>query len=77
MPGFWIYLGSGYTTVLNMPGLHRVLKMPEYAWIIYLFILYLLFIYLFISFFNVDTFSSNTLLIKIAKLYYFVNSKEI
>ena len=31
---FWIYQGSGYTTVLNMPGLHRVLNIPEYACII-------------------------------------------
>ena len=31
---FWICQGSGYTTVLNMPGLHRVLNMPEYTWII-------------------------------------------
>ena len=42
MPTFWIYggsehticQGSGYTTVLNMPGLHRVLKTLEYARII-------------------------------------------
>ena len=29
MSAFWIHMG-----VLNMPGLHRVLIMPEYAWII-------------------------------------------
>ena len=27
-------IGSENTTVLNMPGLYRVLNMPEYAWII-------------------------------------------
>ena len=30
---FWICRGSGYTMVLNMPELHRVLNMPEYVWI--------------------------------------------
>ena len=39
-PGFWIYHDSEYASgfkyakVLNMPGLHRALNMPEYAWII-------------------------------------------
>ena len=39
-PGFWIRFwcwicqGSGYTTV-KMSGLHKVLKMPEYVWIIH------------------------------------------
>ena len=37
--GFWIYQacqcwGSGYTTVLNIPRLHRVLNMPQYVLII-------------------------------------------
>ena len=37
--GFWIYQGSEYASgsefarVLNMSGLHRVLNMPEYAWL--------------------------------------------
>ena len=31
---FWIYQGSGYTTVLNMPELRKALNIPEYAWII-------------------------------------------
>ena len=44
IPGLWICQGSEYAsdseyvrvldTVLNMPGLHGVLNMPEYAWII-------------------------------------------
>ena len=32
--GFWIYQGSESATFLSMPGLHMVLNMPEYAWII-------------------------------------------
>ena len=38
MLGFWIYQGSEYVfgsenaKVLNRPGLHSVLNMPEYAW---------------------------------------------
>ena len=40
IPGFWRCPGSKYTKVLKMPGLQRVMKMPEtflnmhiYAWI--------------------------------------------
>ena len=41
MPGLWIYQhsedvsGPKYTMVLNMPGSHRALNMPEYALIIF------------------------------------------
>ena len=31
---FWIYQDSESTAVLDMPGLHRVLNMPDYDWII-------------------------------------------
>ena len=44
-PGFWIYQGSEnasgseyasdseFPRILNMPGLHSVLNMPEYVWL--------------------------------------------
>ena len=33
MVGFWIFQDSKYACVLNMPLLHRVLNMLNYAWI--------------------------------------------
>ena len=32
MPKFWLWQSSEYGRVLNMPMLHSVLNIPEYAW---------------------------------------------
>ena len=34
MSDFWFYQSSEYTRVLNMPGLHKAVNLPEYAWIL-------------------------------------------